>query len=173
MRIAVDTIPDQGLSLSVDLSAGDASWALQAATEALGAPPEALAADLKVERLGDHVRISGRGSSAVVLPCDRCGEPVNLRLGGPIDLYYRPTTKEDDADLELSADDLDIGWYDGEAIVLDDVLAEQLALWVPSRVRCGDRNVTQVGPPHPCALPPMTGPDLKPPSPFAKLRLPE
>lgn len=170
MRIHLDAIPDEGLSLTADQ---DLEWARTAANDALGAAPDALALTLKVERLADHVRVSGRGSAEVVLPCDRCAEPVRLSIGGKIDLYYRPTTKDDDGDLELGADDLDIGWYDGEGIELGDVVAEQLGLWAPARVRCGDRSVKQEGAPHPCALPPMIGPDLKPPSPFAKLRLPE
>lgn len=172
MRIQVESIPDEGL----EIEAGPADdWARAPAAEALGGELEDLSLELRVERLGDHVRVSGEGRGALVRPCDRCGEPVRLEVGGPIDLYYAPESAADEGSAELSADELDIGWFDGEALELRDVLLEQFSLWAPSRVRCKDRGVTQIGAPHPCALPAeaSAGGELPRSSPFAKLRLPE
>ncbi len=172
MRIQVENIPDQGLQVSAGLSE---AWAQKAVALALGEDPEELEIAVKVERLGDHVRVSGRASGAAVRSCDRCGEPVRLRVGGPVDLYYGPQALADEGDAELSADELDIGWFDGESLELGDVVTEQFALWAPSRVRCSDRGVEQVSGPHPCALPASasSGGELRASSPFAKLRLPE
>lgn len=172
MRIQLDSIPDEGLPVHADGSVG---WAVAAAQEGLGAAPEAVRFDVKVTRIEDHVRVKGEGTAEGQFTCDRCGEPVRLSLGGAIDLYYAPESYLDSADSELGADDLDIGWFDGEALELSAVLTEAVALWAPSRVRCGDPGVTQVGAPHRCALPAsaLEGPDMSRPNPFAKLRLPE
>ena len=172
MRIQLDSIPDDGLDVHADAGA---PWAVAAVELSLGVPPASLHFDVKVSRIEDHVRVRGEGDASGEFACDRCGEPVRLSLRGPIDLYYAPESYLKGADSELGADDLDIGWFDGEALQLADVFSEAVALWAPDRVRCGDRGVVQVGAAHPCALPPeaMAAPDLRPASPFAKLRLPE
>lgn len=172
MRIQLDSIPDDGLDVHADAAT---PWAVSAVEIALGAAPDALRFDLRVSRIDDHVRVRGEGETSAELACDRCGDPVRLTLSGPVDLYYAPESYLKGADSELGEDDLDIGWFDGEALQLADVLSEAVALWAPDRVRCGDRGVVQVGPRHACGLPPeaTAGPDLRPPSPFAKLRLPE
>ena len=172
MRIIVDTIPDEGLQVHVDLHA---AWAREAVVEALEGQPEALDLDVTVMKLGDHVRVAGEARAAVVKPCDRCGEPVRLRVGGPVDLYYRPDADAYDGHMELADEDMDIGWFDGEALELDAVLIEQLALWAPPRTRCDDPGIEQVEGRHPCVLPAVATAevDLRPPSPFAVLRRPE
>lgn len=172
MKIQVESIPDDGLVVNADVSA---PWAREAAALALGGEPEVLHLSVRVERLGDHVRVSGKADGAAVRPCDRCGEPVRLSVSGPMDLYYGPAALANEGSAELSADELDIGWFDGESLLLDDVVAEQFALWAPTRVRCKDPGVEQVGGPHPCALPAQASSavEIRPSSPFAKLRLPE
>lgn len=171
MRVHVEEIPEDGLPITA--SEGD-EWAVGAATLAFGAPPESLDFKVRVTRIADYVRVSGRGDAVAVLPCARCGEPLRLRLSGPVDLYFAP---EDAGSLPgttlLSSDDLDIGWYDGSVIDLADVLSEQIALWEPDRVRCSDRGIEPVGGPRPCTPLPDRVPEQKAPSPFAKLRLPE
>lgn len=171
MRVHVEEIPDDGLPISADQGT---EWAAQAAELAFGSPSESLSFALRVTRVGDYVRVSGRGEAAAVLPCDRCGELVRLRLSGPVDLYYAPDNAGAmPGSTLLCADDLDIGWYDGAVIELGDVLSEQIALWEPDRVRCSDRGIEPVGGPRPCTPLPDRVPEQKAPSPFAKLRLPE
>ena len=172
MRILLDSIPDDGLKVRADKSA---AWAFGACRVGLGGEPEDLSFDLLVTRIEDHVRVKGKGTTSGQMTCDRCGEPVKLSLSGAVDLYYAPESYLVGAEAELGEDDLDIGWFDGEGLELEQVVTEAVALWAPSRVRCGDSGVTQVGPAHPCSLPSsaIEGPDLHRASPFAKLRLPE
>lgn len=172
MKVHFDAIPDAGLRVSADL---ETPWAREAAGLSMGGDLEQLSLTLKVERMADHLRVTGKGEATAVRPCDRCGESVRIRVKGPIDLYYGPKALAAEGSVELASDELDIGWFDGESLELADVVSEQLALWTPGRIRCHDRGVEQVDGPHPCALPASAteGPDLKPRSPFAKLRLPE
>lgn len=172
-RIRLDTIPEDGLELSAHL--GD-EWARDAAQHSLDAEPVELDFELQISLVGGYVRVQGTGATLARCTCDRCQEPVTLQLHGDVDLYYSPPPKEGGGDsVLLHQDDLDIGYFDGEAIDLADVLSEQLALWAPSRVRCGDPGVTQVGAQHPCVLPGQSADsdEVRPSSPFAKLRLPK
>lgn len=172
-RIRLDMIPEDGLEVSADL---DAVWAVDAARDSLEGDPERLHFDMQVSLVGGYVRVQGRGSALTPRVCDRCQEPVTLEVKGNMDLYYSPLPKDTGGEsVLLGKDDLDIGFFEGDAIDLTDVVSEQLALWAPSRVRCGDAGVQQVGAPHPCTLPGLIEeePDVHPSSPFAGLRLPK
>ena len=173
MRILAQDLPDDGLAVQAGL---DDAWARDAVTLALGEPPTTLAVKLTATRIGGYIRVRGWGEADAALVCDRCGGPIRIHLDGPVDLYYAPMSPAIVAEpAELQADDLDIGWYDGESLELGDVVAEQFALLAPDRIRCTDPGVEQVDGPHPCELPAAAteGPDLKPASPFAGLQLPK
>ena len=174
MRIAVLDIPDEGLQVRAGLGDG---WARAAAELGAGDPAEGLSVDVLVQKLGDHIRVSGRASGTFAHACDRCGTALSLSLQGPVDLYYAPDGGVDqvEVDGELGSDELDIGWYDGEALELGDVISEQIALWMPSVVRCDDRASTRKEGPGPCELAASatSAGDTRPLSPFAGVRLPE
>lgn len=86
--------------------------------------------------------------------CDRCAEPVTLRLERDFRTVFVPADRgpTESGDLELQADDLDIGFYDGAGIEVKDIFLEQVALALPAKVLCredcrgvcprcgGDRN---------------------------------
>lgn len=171
-RIRIDELADEGRDVRFGQ---DDAWALAAATEALEGEVSGLVAALHIERIAEVVRVSGRASASVVRGCDRCGGPVRLDLGGDVELLYEPTPHPALVeDRILDESELDIGFYDGRQLDLVDVLMEQLALWLPVRVRCTDPGVHQVGEAWTCALPDAEeGPDLTRQNPFANLRLPE
>lgn len=172
MRIKVDDIPEDGLEIELD--AQDA-WAMDAAREALEGPVTRLHAQLQVTRIAELVRVSGQASAGVDRDCDRCGGPIHLELGGTVELIYEPPPLAALAEEEIKdAELMDIGWFDGVHLDLADVLMEQLSLWLPARIRCGQAKVSQRGEAWTCRLPeqqPM--PELGTHKPFAKLRLPE
>ncbi len=172
MRIKVDELPEDGRD--VQLGQGDA-WALSAATQALDGDVSGLAAELHIERIAEVVRVSGTAEASVTRDCDRCGGPVRVLVGGVVELIYEPTPHPALAeDRVLHESELDIGFFDGKQLDLTDVLMEQLALWMPARVRCTDADVEQIGEPWTCSLPDQDeGPDLTRQNPFANLRLPE
>lgn len=172
MRIKIDQVPEEGLELHLDQ--GDA-WALKAAQEALEGPVRDLRADLHVDLIAEVVRVHGSAQATVRRTCDRCGGEVDLHVGGDVELIYEPTPHPALHDEVITDEaELDIGYFDGKALEIGDVLMEQLALWTPPRVRCGEPGVQQVGEPWECRLPDQEpGPDLTRHNPFANLRLPE
>lgn len=70
--------------------------------------------------------------------CDRCAEPVTLRLERDFRTVFVPADRgpAESGDLELQADDLDIAFYDGAGIEVTDIFLEQVALALPVKVLC-------------------------------------
>lgn len=172
MHVELDAIPEEGLDVSADASA---EWACAAAAMAMEAPVVELALDLHIQRLDEHLRVTGELDADAHIACHRCGRALKLELGGPVDLYYSPELADNAGQETLEAGDLDIGWFDGKGLELGQVVSEQLALWLPTRAVCEHDLLTRLEPdPGPCVVPEHdSGPDLKKRSPFAGLRLPD
>jgi len=63
---------------------------------------------------------------------------VEIPVSRDFDLFYRPLrsiAKEEE--IEIPADEMDIGFYSGDGIELADVAIEQVILSVPMKVICG------------------------------------
>jgi uncharacterized protein len=83
------------------------------------------------------IRARASWSGIFEAPCARCLEPVRHPLGGDFDLIFRPLGADaGPADRSLGAPDTEIGYYQGEGLVLEDVLREQVLLALPARSLC-------------------------------------
>jgi len=83
------------------------------------------------------IRLVGDFSTRIELPCARCLEPVQRDLANAFDLIYRPLGA--DAGVEersVQGAETDIGYYQGEGLLLEDVLREQVLLAVPIKAIC-------------------------------------
>ena len=99
-------------------------------------------AELVEEHHGKHevikdIRLRGRLSAGLELQCARCLEPVPQDVSREFELLYRPLGADAGRD-ELSVTDAEaeIGYYQGEGILLEDVLREQVLLALPLKVTC-------------------------------------
>lgn len=134
MRIPIDTIESRGRR--IDAGKGDV-WAERAASTALDGPPAELAVGLDLSVTAGVVFVSGSVRASVRRPCDRCGEPVILAVDEAVDLAYAPEGPTSEQH-QLTAGDLDLGWYHEGHLDLEEVLSEAIALALPSRVLCTD-----------------------------------
>jgi uncharacterized metal-binding protein YceD (DUF177 family) len=184
MRIPLDQIQEPGLRIP---GAVTDAWVVSAAAS-LRRTPGAPALDphddeapvdaqiqLVLNRLDDHVVVTGEAAVTVLCSCDRCGCSVRMHLHGPVDMHYNPPGDLiEDTDHGLNGAQLDVGWHDGQAINLCSVLMEQLNLWVPDVVRCGEPGITPVDLDQPCELPTGAREEgTATRNPFAGLRVPE
>jgi len=101
-------------------------------------------AELVEEHHGKHkiikdIRLRGRLSAGLELQCARCLEPVSQQVDREFELLYRPLGADAGRD-ELSVTDADaeIGYYQGDGILLEDVLREQVLLALPLKVTCNE-----------------------------------
>lgn len=133
---------------------------------------DSLTVSAVAELAAGEIRVRGSLRTRIEAACDRCLKPVLLSIERDFDLTYRPVSTIARAEeLELPEGELDIGFYHGEGIELEDVLAEQVILAVPMKVICredcrglcptcrADRNAGACSCPAP-----------QPTSPFAALR---
>ena len=83
------------------------------------------------------IRLRGRLSAGLELQCARCLEPVRQDVKREFELLYRPLGTDAGRD-ELSVTDAEaeIGYYQGDGLLLEDVLREQVLLALPLKVTC-------------------------------------
>ena len=93
--------------------------------------------NLRATRAGDKVELIGSVSAVVGFECDRCLIPLSLPIQQSFDLLYlRPLGTQ--GEKELGADDLSIGFYQGEVIDVDDLVREQIELALPMTRLCSE-----------------------------------
>jgi len=99
-------------------------------------------AEVVEEHHGKHqtikdIRLRGRLSAGLDLQCARCLEPVKQDIQRDFELLYRPLGADAGRD-ELSVTDAEaeIGYYQGDGILLEDVLREQVLLALPLKTTC-------------------------------------
>jgi uncharacterized protein len=114
--------------------------------------------DIRASRSGNDVVIHGTLKAELIVPCARCLEPAHVRVDEPVSLLYVPRStlpkvaappadkspatakkkREDPDERILTAEDADTFPYDGEHIVLDDVVRDELILETPIFPLCSE-----------------------------------
>jgi len=101
-------------------------------------------AEIVEEHHGKHqvikdLRVRGRVSAKLELQCARCLDPVSQDVNREFELLYRPLGIDAGRD-ELSVTDAEaeIGYYQGDGILLEDALREQVLLALPVKITCRD-----------------------------------
>ncbi len=99
-------------------------------------------ADLIEERHSKHqviqdIRLKGKLATSLELPCARCLEPVVHEVNRSFDLLYRPQGSDAGRpELSVTEAEAEIGYYQGEGLLLEDALREQVLLALPLKAVC-------------------------------------
>jgi len=99
-------------------------------------------ADLIEEHRGKHkvgqdIRLKGKLETSLEVACARCLYPVTLPVKRSFDLMYRPLgTDAGHEELSVTDAEAEIGYYEGDGILLEDTLREQVLLAVPLKTIC-------------------------------------
>ena len=105
MIVHISEIPDEGLEVESPGDLGpvfaEEGWHL----DAVG---------LHIERRGGDVVVTGSFQATVELQCSRCLEPLVTHVGPDVDLHLVPTPSVRHEQVELSPDDLELDFYQGE-----------------------------------------------------------
>ena len=126
MIVRVPDITAEGLSITDASSLGavyrDPAWRL-------------LGVNLRIERDGADVFVTGELHAAVSQACGRCLEPSPGEVTAPVDvrLVPRPTTADN---VELAADDLDVDFYDRDEIDIGALIEAETTLALPMKPLC-------------------------------------
>ncbi|MGB8262104.1 MAG: DUF177 domain-containing protein [Terracidiphilus sp.] len=83
------------------------------------------------------IRLRGRFAGSFQVPCARCVEPVTVPLEAEFDLIFRPLGADAGApERAISSQETEIGYYQKDSLLLEDVLREQVLLSLPARTLC-------------------------------------
>jgi uncharacterized protein len=99
-------------------------------------------AEVVEEHHGKHqvikdIRLRGRLTAGLELQCARCLEPVAQDVVREFELLYRPLGTDAGRDaLSVTDAEAEIGYYQGDGLLLEDVLREQVLLALPLKVTC-------------------------------------
>ena len=99
-------------------------------------------AQLVQEHHGKHqhindIRLTGGVAVTVELPCARCLDPVSREVAKKFDLLYRPLGSDaGKEELSVTAAEAEVSYYEGEGLLLEDVLREQVLLALPLKAIC-------------------------------------
>ena len=89
------------------------------------------------ELVGAEIRIRGHLATSLEASCDRCLGAVTIPVDRDFDLLYRPVaTIAREEEIEITEDELEIGFFSGDGIELADVATEQVILAVPMKLIC-------------------------------------
>jgi uncharacterized protein len=141
MEIRLEQIEEEGLTFEFETSVD--TFPVLAEMDANGeceftAP---LRTSLKALRIGEMVEINGDVETSVRLPCSRCLQPFERLLKSNFALTYMQQTADvmednEPQEVELSAEDMGIVYFQGEKINLKDAIQEQVVMEFPLRQLC-------------------------------------
>ncbi len=69
--------------------------------------------------------------------CDRCLEPAQFDVENNLAILFKPSSEtEEDEEAELAEGETDVAFYDGDGVLLEDVVREQIVLALPIKLVC-------------------------------------
>jgi uncharacterized protein len=84
-----------------------------------------------------EIRVQGHVKVALDATCHRCLETARIELDSEFDFFYRPVIKKGaHGEVHLEEGEIDISFYEGDGVVLEDVLREFVLLSQPMRTLC-------------------------------------
>jgi uncharacterized protein len=95
--------------------------------------------ELRLSKSGTDVVVRGALQASVVVPCARCLEPVRLAVREPVSVLAVPSPPAGaPTDEDQGAEQADLIPYDGETVVLDDLVRDAILLGIPMIHLCSE-----------------------------------
>jgi uncharacterized protein len=142
MEFKVSELEREPIEFDLELGVGAVDFGEEA--EQVGAMATAGQAEVLHEHRGPKdivadIRLRGNFSGKFQVPCARCVEPVEIPLAADFDLIFRPAKADSEAtERSITAPETEIGYYQNDSLLLEDVLREQVLLSLPVRTLCKD-----------------------------------
>lgn len=136
MFIGLKQLEVRSVPFDVDVPVGEIDFADQL-TQVSALHAEG-AAELMSASVGE-IRIRGKLSVDVNAPCDRCLETAAVHVIKDFDLVYLPADEEvGGGEREVGADAVEVGFYEGNGLQLNEVLRETVLLAMPMQLVCSE-----------------------------------
>ena len=137
LKINVVTIPEEGLDFAL---AEDGKWFEECFQESDHHDFSLRKIDVQchIVKTSGTIFIKGSLSLSLAIYCSRCLEDVILPVGGDFAYTLVPEKPETKEDLELTAEELEISYYQGDFIDLQPIICEQIILQIPIKPLCSE-----------------------------------
>lgn len=99
---------------------------------------------VRASKSGHDVVVHGTLDAEVRTPCARCLAPATLPIHSDIRVLYTPASRakveaeDGEPEYELTAEEADTLPYDGETVVLDDLVRDEILLEIPMIPLCSE-----------------------------------
>jgi len=96
-----------------------------------------LSARVFLKKRGIDVKAKGHVETTVILTCDRCLEEFGFEVKEDFEVEFRPQASMPlREETRLTREDLDVIFYEGDTIPVDELVREQVILAVPHKKLC-------------------------------------
>lgn len=93
--------------------------------------------ELSIKKKGEILDIRGPVKSTIMLTCGNCLEPFTMDIEAYLDIELAPRAlMPSESEVELTGEDLDTYYYDGDEVDIDPFVYEEIMLNVPIRPLC-------------------------------------
>lgn len=129
MKILLSDITEDGLDLEFEET-------LVLETLRLLSPAKA---KLRIEKVSSEVLAKGRVSTSIELQCSRCLKKFSKAVEANVNVVYHPLEElKGEEKHEIKEDELDMGFYKGEELDVQEIVTEQIILSVPMKPLCSE-----------------------------------
>lgn len=129
MKIVLSDITEEGLNLDIEVAV-------------TSVPPLLLtpvSTKLRIEKAGSEVFVRGGVRAGAELQCSRCLRKFSKDITADVNVVYHPVEElKGDDKHEIKQDELDMGFYKGDELDIEDLVAEQIILAVPMKPLCSE-----------------------------------
>jgi uncharacterized protein len=129
MKILLSDITHEGLDLAFEETLSSEALKLKSPARA----------NLRVDKAGPEVFARGSVGTSIELQCSRCLRSFVKELDVNINVVYLPVEElKGEEKHEIKDDELDIGFYQGDELDVQDLVREQILLNVPMKPLCSE-----------------------------------
>ncbi len=133
MLISLQQLEKRPVHFNVDVPAGeiefDSKLSQSSVLHAEGR------AELLNHSLGE-IRIEGKLTVTMAATCDRCLEPALFPVEDTFDLVYMPAEESTGGEREVDEAAIEVGFYEGGGVAINDVFREVVLLALPMQLVC-------------------------------------
>jgi uncharacterized protein len=127
MRITVSSIPESGIEEELRLPVTRGDIKLKGDVQV----------SLRVSRFGSKVLVDGWFTAVVFLVCSRCLKEFSFPIKNNFSIEYIPYMEPSkEQEHELTREELDVSFYYGDEIDIEDLIREYVLLSVPMKPLC-------------------------------------
>ena len=135
MFISLQQLQQHPVPFKLDIPPGDIDYDSQM-TQSSDLHTEGTA-QLLSHSMGE-IRVRGQLKVTIQTTCDRCLELATFPVDNKFDLVYMPASESTAGEDEVDQAGIEVGYYDGNGLALNDVLREVVLLALPMQLICSE-----------------------------------